>query len=311
MHSYKCASLLNECQIFIGSSSSSLEAILKSKKLNKITILERGSPHIFFQIKNIKKDNKLIKNNSINNFDITNIKKKLLERDLLEYKLADYISVPSTFCKKTFLQYGVAKNKLILNPYGVDIKNFKPIKKKDKTFRIIFSGAGTFAKGYHDLLKAFYELNLPNSEVWHLGAISNEMHYMLKRYKKQNWILHGSRPQQQLYKYYSQGSVLILPSTSEGLALVILQAMACKLPVICTPNTGGEDIIKNGREGFIVPVRRVDVLKKKILFLYNNPNICKSMGILARKRIVKNFSWDHYGIRYLENIKKLYKKNCL
>ena len=54
-----CANLLEECDIFIGSSSSSLEALKRSKKLGKMTILERGSPHILFQIDNIKKENSI------------------------------------------------------------------------------------------------------------------------------------------------------------------------------------------------------------------------------------------------------------
>lgn len=306
MHANKCSKLLKECDLFIGGSSSSLEALKKSKKLKKITILERGSPHVNFQVKNIKTENKASGLNPNYKANIVH-----LNRDLLEYELADYISVPSTFCKKTFLKYGISKSKLILNPYGVDIKNFRPEKKKDKVFRIIFSGTGSFGKGYHYLLRAFYELNLTNSEVWHLGNINHEMQSTFNKYKKENWILKGSISQDQLRNYYSQGSVLILPSTSEGLALVMLQAMACKLPVICTPNTGGEDIIKNKKEGFIIPVRRVDILKNKILYLYRNSNICKKMGIAARRKIIENFTWDHYGIRYLKNINKICKRNNL
>jgi hypothetical protein len=45
--------------------------------------------------------------------------------------------------------------------------------------------------------------------------------------------------------------------------------------------------------------------------MYNNPNIAKKMGILARKKIVKDCSWDHYGARYLKNIQNLYNKKYL
>ena len=180
-------------------------------------------------------------------------------------------------------------------------------KKKDKIFKIIFSGGGSFRKGYHLLLKAFYELNLKNAEVWHLGSINQEMKLMLDRYKNDKWILKGTIQQQKLSSFYSQGSVLILPSTDEGLSLVTLQAMACELPLICTVNTGVGDIIKNTKEGFIIPPRNINILKKKILYLYNNQDIAKKMGILGRKRILKNCSWNHYGDRYYKIIKQLYK----
>jgi glycosyltransferase involved in cell wall biosynthesis len=304
-HAKISANILNECNIFIGCSSSSLEALLMAKELNKISILERGSPHILFQIKNIKKNNKI--NKLKKNFVINN---SHLKRDLMEYKLADYIFLPSNFCKKSFIKYGVNKKKLVVNPYGVDTKIFKPQIKKDKIFRIIFSGGGSFRKGYHLLFKAFHELNLNNCEVWHLGNLDEEVKYLLKN-KAKNWILKGSISQDKLSNYYSQGSVIILPSTDEGLSLVILQAMACGLPAICTPNTGAEGVIKNYKEGFIIPPRRINILKEKILFLYKNPIICKKMGMNARKRILNNFTWEHYGSRYYKNLKKILGDNKL
>ena len=144
-----------------------------------------------------------------------------------------------------------------------------------------------------------------------MGNINEDMQTTFQKYKKNNWILKGTIQQDKLADYYSQGTVLILPSTDEGLALVTLQAMACGLPIICTHNTGVGDIIKNGKEGFIIPARKIDILKRKILFMYNNPNIAKKMGILARKKIVKDCSWDHYGARYLKNIQNLYNKKYL
>ena len=47
------------------------------------------------------------------------------------------------------------------------------------------------------------------------------------------------------------------------------QAMACGLPIIHTTNTGGEDIVRDGIDGFIVPIRDVESLKSKILYTYS------------------------------------------
>ncbi|HIE58654.1 MAG TPA: glycosyltransferase, partial [Hydrogenothermaceae bacterium] len=114
------------------------------------------------------------------------------------------------------------------------------------------------------------------------------------------------KPQNELYKYYSQGSIFVLPSLEEGFAMVQFQAMACGLPLICTTNTGGEDLItKNGEEGFVIPIRNVEAIKEKILYLYNNQNICKDMGQKAKKKIEKGFSWDDYGNRYIKNLEKI------
>ena len=144
--------------------------------------------------------------------------------------------------------------------------------------------------------------------MWHLGSINDEIKPFLKKYKHKNWILKGHQPQNELYKYYSQGSVFILPSLEEGFAMVQFQAMTCGLPLICTTNAGGEDLItKDGEEGFVVPIRNVEALKEKILYLYENQDIAKEMGQKAKKTVENGFTWDDYGDRYIANLNKIRK----
>ena len=286
----------------MGWSGSSLETIIEAKKQSKIFILERGSSHYSYQMNILKEE--------YNKYGLDYIQNYLSwQRELLEYELADYISIPSSFVKRTFLEQGFDKNKLLVNPYGVDLKEFQQIPKEDKVFRIIFAGGGNLRKGYHYLLQAFYELNLPNAEVWHLGNVNNEIKLFLDKYKTDKWILKGHIPQNELYKYYSQGSVFVMPSLEEGFAMVQFQAMVCGLPLICTTNTGGEDLItKDGEEGFVVPIRDVEALKEKILYLYENQDIAKEMGQKAKQKVENGFTWDNYGDRYYNNLKEIYDK---
>ena len=148
-------------------------------------------------------------------------------------------------------------------------------------------------------------MNLPNSEFVHVGTVKDEVKGFVNKYKRNNIKYLGQQPQQELFKYYSQASVFVLMSLEEGLAMVQPQAMACGLPIICSENTGGEDLLtKDGEEGFVIKIRDVDALKEKLLYLYNNQDICKSMGNKAKKRVQQGFSWDDYGTRYsniLEN----------
>ena len=67
--------------------------------------------------------------------------------------------------------------------------------------------------------------------------------------------------------------------------MVQAQAMACGLPVICTTNTGGADLVREGRDGFILPIRDVEAIKEKILYFYENPEACTAMGESARSRV--------------------------
>jgi glycosyltransferase involved in cell wall biosynthesis len=90
--------------------------------------------------------------------------------------------------------------------------------------------------------------------------------------------------------------------------MVQLQAMCCGLPVICTPNSGGDEIIDNSNDGFILPIRDTEELKKKILYLYNNQSICSEMGLRAQKKIKDSFSWESYGKNVISTYQKLLKK---
>jgi len=300
-HAINCANHLKECDIHIGWSGSSLETLVEAKKQKRITILERGSSHYSYQMRVLEEENKLYGDGSfIPDYSIW-------QRELLEYQMADFISIPSAFVKKTFVERGFDESKIIVNPYGVNLQEFRQVPKEDSVFRIIFAGSGNLRKGYHYLLEAFHDLDLPNCELWHLGSISDEVKPYLKKYGNDNWMLKGHIPQCELYKYYSQGSVFVLPSIEEGFAMVQFQAMACGLPLVCTTNTGGEDLIsENGHEGFVIPTRDIDAIKEKVLFLYENRELASEMGKLAQKKIQSGYSWDDYGRRYAENLAKIF-----
>ena len=97
-------------------------------------------------------------------------------------------------------------------------------------------------------------------------------------------------------------------SIEEGFAMVMPQAMACGLPIICTSNTGGEDIVRDGIDGFIIPIRDVEALKEKILFMYKNPERRREMGESARLRVQSGFSWDNYGAKMIGEYRKVLAK---
>ena len=276
--------------IFVGWSSYSLHSIRKAKQQGAIAILERGSSHILYQ-------NDLLKEE----YRRTGVKvplphPKIIEKELREYDDTDYVSIPSLFVKRTFIENGVPEEKLIHIPYGVEMTAFRQVLKEDDKFRVIFVGGMMLRKGVHYLLNAFSEMKLPNSELLLVGSLTDEIKPFFNKYEGTfNWI--GPKPQKELYKYYSQGSVFVMMSIEEGLAMVQAQAMACGLPVICTTNTGGEDLVREGRDGFVIPIRNVEALKDKLIYLYKNPEICQQMGESAKERVSNDFTWDDYGDR--------------
>jgi len=297
----------SSADVFVCFAGISLEAIKIAKSKGMITILERGSSHCAEQRRIVDEEYELQgMKTKVGNYE----NEEVFVRELQEYELVDYISIPSTYVKRTFLERGFDENRLLLNPYGVDLDTFKQIPKTDDIFRVLFVGSGDFRKGLHYLLQAFYELDLPNSELCIIsGYFEDGMQDYVDRYRRDNIKICGPKPFGELYKYYSQASVFVLPSIEEGFALVQFQAMACGLPIICSTNTGGEDLISaEGEEGFVVPIRDALALKEKILFLYENPDALKSMGEKAKKRVSTGFTWDDYGARYADNLTAIFDK---
>jgi glycosyltransferase involved in cell wall biosynthesis len=284
--------------LFVGLSGVSEEGIERSKKLGVKSIIERGSSHVEYQRRLLRGEE-----------DRTGAKidmpyKRYLEKEKREYQKSDLIVVPSKFVKESFLEYGFKESKICNIPFGVDTDEFSPIEKKDDVFRVVFAGQMMLRKGVHYLLKAFSELDLPNSELLLIGSKRPEIDPYFEEYRD-SFRFVGHKPQKELYKYYSQGTVFAMCSIEEGLAMVQPQAMACGLPLICTPNTGGGDLIREEKEGFIVPIRDVDALKEKILWCYENQNECLTMGHAARRRVEEDFTWQDYGRRVVNAYRDL------
>ncbi|MBD1933046.1 MULTISPECIES: glycosyltransferase family 4 protein [Cyanophyceae] len=279
----------SDSDVFVGWSSLCLYSLRKAKKLGALTIVDQGSSHREYQRQILQEEYERWKIN------FPNIHPALYERELQEYAEADKIAIPSLFVKRTFLERGVPENKLIHVPYGTSLKEFYPLPKKDNVFRVIHCGGITLRKGVHYLLQAFYELNLPDAELWLVGTVAPEMKPFFAKYESDRILLKGKQPQNRLAWFYSQCSVFCLASIEEGLAMVQPQAMACGLPVIHTTNTGGEDIVRDGIDGFCIPIRDVEALKEKILFFYENPQQRSHMGDNALKQAKQTLSWDDYG----------------
>ena len=118
--------LPREVDLLVAWSRSALRSIRKAKEFKIKTVLERGSSHILFAKNILEEEYELM---GIKNFSV--VHPKIVERELKEYELADYISIPSEFVLKTFVEQGIDAKKLIKTNYGVDLSHFYPHPKQD------------------------------------------------------------------------------------------------------------------------------------------------------------------------------------
>lgn len=297
-----------ESDVFIGLSSFCLEAIEKAKDLGIMTIVDHGSFHQRVERRLMEEESE--------RFSIAMPDQMasdwIIRKEDEEFLLADRVMVLSEAAKKSLVSEGIPSNKILVNPCGVGVEAFKPGEKEDDIFRIMFCGASSPRKGLWYLLKAFSDLNLPQSELWIVGSLpSSEFRKLLAPLILPNVIFKGPVSQSRLQDYYSQSSVFVLPSIADGFGMVVLQAMACGLPVIVSENVGAADIISHGIDGFIVPIRGVDALKEVILKLYEDPECLSAMSMAVKTKDRSSISWNSYGERLLEGMEMLLQSKAL
>jgi glycosyltransferase involved in cell wall biosynthesis len=216
------------------------------------------------------------------------------KRFIQEYDLADLLLVLSEKAAHTFRVRGFPEEKLFYLPRGVDVERFKPGKRPQK-FRAVFAGALIRRKGIQHVLKAWHRLNLTDAELWLIGFVHEEAKPYLKEFWRDNIRVVGFVPDPE--SCLSLGTVHVFPSQWEGSAKVTYEAAACALPQITTREAG--DVVRDGIEGMIVKPGDVNAIAAALEHLYEHPEIVEEMGTAARRRVVENFTWDHFRTRLL------------
>ena len=100
---------------------------------------------------------------------------------------------------------------------------------------------------------------------------------------------------------YASADVVALPSLFDAFPLVVLEAMACGRPVIVSENSGAADFVRDGVDGFVVPIRDATAIAERIEFLRERPELRERMGLAARSR-ASEYPWSSYGARVADII---------
>ena len=214
-----------------------------------------------------------------------------------EIRLADAILVGSTYAADSFVAAGIERSKMRVVPYGVDLETFRPWPAAPRApgFQVIYAGQLTQRKGLSYLLRGYQRfaragsrLTLVGSSVGNPSALAPFAHLV-------EHVQHQTRPA--LAKRYCAADVFVFPTLIEGMPLVVLEAMACGLPVIVTANGPG-DIVRDGIDGFVIPERDDEAVADRLDRLHRDPTLRQAMGQAAAQR-AKEFSWKAYADKAL------------
>jgi starch synthase len=215
---------------------------------------------------------------------------KLANKDN-ELSLADLVIVPSTFSKETLALMPDLKAPVEVIPYGApairaSANSHDPAQK----LRVLFVGALSQAKGLAYLLQAVSCLE-GRIELTLIGRRVSSVVPSRDVLSRHRWI--PSLPHSELLTEMSRHDVLAFPSLHEGFGLVIPEAMAQGLVVITTPHTAGPDLISNGVDGFIVPIRASEAIEEKLDCLLTDARLLADMKAAAQRK-ASALSWETY-----------------
>jgi starch synthase len=283
------------CDVFIGIAGAGPKTGRMVQQRGGKFICDRGSTHKLFQ------ERILTEEHARWGLEYAPSEPESIARELKMYDSADRITVPSQVARRSFLEMGVAPEKVEVIPYGVRLERFeKTGEPPTDSFEVIFAGQVSVRKGVPYLLQAFARVRHPNKRLTVVGSIQDHIRPLLEELPQEQVRFVGAISQSELTDRMSRSHVMVLPSIEEGLALVQAQSMACECPVIASYATGAEDLFEDGVEGFIVRERDVDALADRMQQIADNPILRQRLATAARMRVKSIGGWDQYGRRWDE-----------
>ena len=214
-----------------------------------------------------------------------------------ELRLADRISCPSKFVLDSIPLEIRQKIPCQVSPFGSP--SCEPIQcgltPKKKNLKLLFVGSMSQRKGLADLFEAMKLLKGQLISLSIVGQPSMPMEFYRKQFSEFAYIPPCSN--QKVRAIMKAHDALVLPSIVEGRALVQQEALSCGLPIIVTPNAGGEDLVDEGITGYLVPIRSPEKIATAI-----NTLIAKRKNKVEIRKLCQKKAMQYTWTSYAQNI---------
>ena len=224
-----------------------------------------------------------------------------LDRKEREIDLANTVIVPSRFVLQTLPERIRRKKTCVLVPFGSPLPRRGPDATDDEAcrrpLRVLFAGAMTQRKGLGDLFAAMRILNRSDVELVVMGSLLAPMAFYRDQFA--NFLYEPPRAHSQVLALMQGCDVLVLPAIVEGRALVQHEALASGLPLVVTSNAGGDDLVEEGRTGFLVPIRSPEAIAERLAWFADHRQRLPDMRRYALRKAADT-SWAGYEVRVRE-----------
>ena len=228
--------------------------------------------------------------------------------ELISVKLNyDIVLTVSKSTKKKLVKMGVKEDKIFVVGGGVDLKEIDSIEEqKSSKPKILYVGRLVKLKKVENLLLAFKKiiLRFPETELYIVGSGPQEN--LLKKLAEElnissKTFFTGYVSEEEKIRLMKSAWVLVQPSIAEGFGLVLVEANACKTPVVAVDSGGPREVVKDGITGFLVQPNNINQLAEKIIELLEDKNKMVKMGEEGRKMVEENYTWE----RVAEKVEKI------
>ncbi|MDX1813197.1 MAG: glycosyltransferase family 4 protein [Candidatus Bathyarchaeia archaeon] len=233
---------------------------------------------------------------------------RIFEERMLER--SNRIIAVSDFTRRELLQYyKVKQNKIRVIHNGVDVEKFQPAQDKRKAKEavgfnpddtaVLSVGRLYARKGLFTLIESMPLVAKKFKNVKFIIAgkgLSNEMRKLVSYAKKlgvkDNIVFTGYFPDKKLPRLYQAADIFAFSTFYENLPFAVLEALSTGLPVVTTNVGGIPEMIKSGRNGFLVKPSNARELADKVLYYLDHPSAASETAFLARKTILERFDWQ-------------------
>ncbi|MBT6338477.1 MAG: glycosyltransferase family 4 protein [Desulfobacula sp.] len=224
-------------------------------------------------------------------------------------KLSCIITVSQSSKKDIAKEFNIPESKFKTIPIGIDTNNFYPIQtvKKQPGRIIVTNSADTPLKGLYHLLFAIKGvLKTRQVKLVVIGSPKKNggIEKLIKKLEIGQYIKFTGRiDQDQFVLEYAKASLAVVPSLYEGFGLPVGEAMACRMPVICT--TGGALPEVAGDAAKLVPPANAKAMETAILELLDDASQCERLAEKGYQRVLKEFTWEKTAIRTIKAYREI------
>lgn len=234
------------------------------------------------------------------------------ERRAVEFRILEEVDLILATCPAEVEEltqlYDADPSRLTLVPCGVDPELFRPVNRREARGAlglpdrpaVVYVGRLVPRKGVDTLVEAFALLprrldarlvivggeSSGSSEEKRLSALARKLGV------EERIIFAGSRPQEDLRRYYSAAAAAVSAPHYEPFGMTPLEAMACATPVVGSRVGGIKTSVADGETGYLVPPKDPDALAGRLLRLLSDPALRDRMGRAARRRIEEHYTWE-------------------